>query len=99
VGQDAETRKPASEQPGDRVRDRNVDLCESSLAEPHQQDSCGCDGDDYDGCGVHGSLALHDGIRIVSLSLEASPAYFGGVDETGIALCNAASNHRPLRFT
>jgi len=62
VGQDAEARKPASEQPSEPVSEGNVDLRQPSLAEPHQQHARGGDGDYDDGSDTHGSLALHNGI-------------------------------------
>src|SRR5208282_6235305 len=58
VGQDAEAGKPACEQPGDPVREGNVDLRQPSLTEPHHEHACGSDGDDYDGSGAHGLLVL-----------------------------------------
>ena len=49
VAQDAEARKPASKQPSDPIRESNIDLRQPPLAEPHEQDSGGGDGDDdYD---------------------------------------------------
>ena len=53
VGQDAEARKPASEQPGDPVSKGNVDLRQPSFTETHHEHACGGDGDDYDGSGDH----------------------------------------------
>lgn len=37
VGQDAEAGEPACEQPGDPVRENNIDLCQPSLAKPHHE--------------------------------------------------------------
>ena len=49
MGEHAKARKPACEQPGDPVRECNVDLRQPSLPKPHHQNACGGDGDDYDG--------------------------------------------------
>src|SRR5271167_266281 len=54
--ENAETRKPTCEQSGDPVRDRDVDLRQPSLTEPHHEHARGGDGDDYDGCGIHGLM-------------------------------------------
>src|ERR1035441_9559594 len=54
--ENAEARYPASEQPSDRVSEGNVDLRQPSLTEPHHEHARGGDGDDYDGCGIHGLM-------------------------------------------
>jgi hypothetical protein len=76
VGQDAEARKPASEQPGDPVGEGNVDLRQPSLTKPHHEHARGGDGDDYDGCGIHG----------FSPNLARTlPAFDGGVSDSSYA--------------
>jgi len=60
---DAETRKPACEQPGDPISEGNVDLRQPSLTEPHQEHARGGDSDDCDGCGIHGVLVLTADLR------------------------------------
>src|SRR6266536_5122758 len=51
--EDAEPRQPARKQTRDSVRHRNVELRQPSLAEAHQEDGCGGNGDGDDGYGTH----------------------------------------------
>jgi hypothetical protein len=56
VRENAETRKSTREQARDPIGEGNVDLRQSSLAEPHHKNAGDCDSNDYDGCGSHWSI-------------------------------------------
>jgi hypothetical protein len=55
VRENAEARKPARKQTGNPVCHSDVDLRQPSLAEAHQEDSCGSDGDNYNDGSHHQS--------------------------------------------
>jgi hypothetical protein len=63
VSENAEAGEPACEQARDSVRHRDIELCQPSLSESHQQDGRGGNRNGDDGSYAHGLLILQDRIR------------------------------------